>query len=462
MTRLVVVSNRDPSAAEMAPEQESAVVVGGLVSAVKTLMLRQQGLWAGWSGRTTTRRRSDPPTIELSGGLVELATIDLTLDESSLYHLGFSNRTLWPLFHTFPERIDVRHDTFRVYQRVNERFAASVFPLLGKDDLVWVHDYQLILNGEYLRRLGWKGEIGFFLHIPFPSPDVFEILLWARDLLNELFEHDLLGFHTHRYRQNFVDAMDQEVGGSWNDPHYAVGNRTVKVHKFPIGIEPGTSLDAAMASTTSVSTALSLPNDDHHKIVVGADRLDYAKGIPERLKAFKRMVDRHANMRGRVTLVQVTQPSRCPVREYIEEREEVERLVGQVNGRCSDAGWVLIGYLYRFFAQTQPARFYHDSHLGMITPSRDGVNLTAKEYVAAQGDDPGGLVLSKFSVTAVELIEATQVNPYDTDGTTERLYQALPIPHTERVRRWRSQMNAVTENTGRTWVESFSQELQLS
>ena len=135
MTRLVVVSNRVPSAAEMAPEQESAVVVGGLVSAVKPLMLRQQGLWAGWSGRTTTRRRSDPPTIELSGGLVELATIDLTLDESSLYHLGFSNRTLWPLFHTFPERIDVRHDTFRVYQCVNERFAASVFSLLGKDDL---------------------------------------------------------------------------------------------------------------------------------------------------------------------------------------------------------------------------------------------------------------------------------------------------------------------------------------
>ena len=288
------------------------------------------------------------------------------------------------------------------------------------------------------------------------------ILRWLLDLLNGLFEHDLLGFHTQRYRQNFVDAMDHEVGDSWNDPHYAVGKRTVKVHKFPNDIVPGTSLDDAMASTTSVSIEFSLPNDDHHEIVVTVDRLDQAKGIPERLKAFERMLDRHANMRGRVTLVQVTQPSRCPVREYIEEREEVERLVGQVNGRCSDAGWVLIGYLYILFTQTQLARFYHDSHLGMITPLRDGVNLTAKEYVAAQGDDPGGLVLSKFSVTAVELIEATQVNPYDNDGTTERLYQALPIPHTERVRRWRSQMNAVTENTGRTWGESLSQELQLS
>ena len=237
MTRLVVVSNRVPSAAELALEQEGAAVVGGLVSAVKTLMLRQQGLWMGWSGRTTTRRRSDPPTIELSGGPVELATIDLTLDEPNFYYLGFSNRTLWPLFHTFPERIDVRHDTFRAYQLVNERFAAFLFPLLGKNDLVWVHDYQLILVGEYLRRLGWKGKIGFFLHIPFPSRDVFEILPWARDLLNGLLEYDLLGFNTQRYRQNFVDVMDREVGGSWNDPHYAVGDRTVKVRKFPIGIE---------------------------------------------------------------------------------------------------------------------------------------------------------------------------------------------------------------------------------
>ena len=215
------------------------------------------------------------------------------------------------------------------------------------------------------------------------------ILLWLLDLLNGLFEHDLLGFHTQRYRQNFVDAMDHEVGDSWNDPHYAVGKRTVKVHKFPNDIVPGTSLDDAMASTTSVSIEFSLPNDDHHEIVVTVDRLDQAKGIPERLTAFERMLDRHANMRGRVTLVQVTQPSRCPVREYIEEREEVERLVGRVNGRCSDAGWVLIRYLYRFFAQTQLARFYHDFHLGMIAPLRDGVNLTAKEYVAAQVDDRG-------------------------------------------------------------------------
>ena len=462
MTRLVVVSNRVPSAAELAPGQEGAAVVGGLVSAVKTLMLRQQGLWMGWSGRTTTRRRSDPPTSELSGGPVELATIDLTLDEPNLYYLGFSNRTLWPLFHTFPERIDVRHDTFRAYQLVNERFAAFLFPLLGKNDLVWVHDYQLILVGEYLRRLGWKGKIGFFLHIPFPSRDVFEILPWARDLLNGLLEYDLLGFNTQRYRQNFVDVMDREVGGSWNDPHYAVGDRNVKVRKFPIGIEPGTFHDAAMASTTSVSTELSLPSDDEHKIVVGVDRLDCTKGIPERIKAFERMLDNHATMRGRVTLVQVTQPSRSRVREYIEEREKVERLVGQVNGRYSDAGWVPIRYLYRFFPQTQLARFYHDSHVGMITPLRDGINLIAKEYIAAQGEDPGVLVLSKFSGAAVELTEATQVNPYDTDGTAEQLYQAVRMPHTERVRRWRSQMNAITENTARSWGEGFSQELQLS
>ena len=460
MSRLVVVSNRVPSADELAPAQEGAAVVGGLVSAVKTLMLRQQGLWMGWSGRITTRRRADPPTIELSGGPVELATIDLSSDEHNLYYLGFSNRTLWPLFHTFPERTDIRHETYRSYQRVNQRFAEALYPLLSPDDLVWVHDYQMILVGAYLRRLGWKGKIGFFLHIPFPSPDVFEILPWASELLDGLLEYDLIGFHTQRYRQNFVDVMDREVAGKWNDPHYVVGDRSVKVGNFPIGIEPDVFHDAAMASTTNVVSELSLPREPDHKIVVGVDRLDYTKGIPERLRAFERMLDRHANMRGKVTLVQITQPSRSRLREYIEEREKVERLVGQVNGRYSEAGWVPIRYLYRVFSQRQLARFYHDSNVGMVTPLRDGMNLIAKEYIAAQGDDPGVLVLSKFAGAAVELTEASVVNPYDTDGTAEQLYQALRMPRGERVRRWRSQMDAVLTNTARSWGESFYQELR--
>ncbi|MDP6715145.1 MAG: trehalose-6-phosphate synthase [SAR202 cluster bacterium] len=460
MTRLVVVSNRVPSAADLAPAQEGAAVVGGLVSAVKTLMLRQQGLWMGWSGSATSRRRSEPPTIQLSGGPVELATIDLTADESNLYYLGFSNRTLWPLFHTFPERTDIRHDTYRAYQRVNERFAQALHPLLTDDDLVWVHDYQLILVGSYLRRLGWNGNIGFFLHIPFPAPDVFEILPWARELLDGMLEYDLVGFHTQRYRQNFVDVMDREVAGQWNDPNYTAGSRSVKVRSFPIGIEPDIFHDAAIASTVGVAEELSLPRGADHKIVVGVDRLDYTKGIPERLRAFERMLDRHANMRGRVTLVQITQPSRSRVREYREERETVERLVGQINGRFSDAGWVPVRYLYRFFSQTQLARFYHDSHVGMVTPLRDGMNLIAKEYIAAQGDDPGALVLSKFSGAAVELTDAVQVNPYDTDGTAEQLYQALRMPHSERVRRWRSQMDAVTTNTARSWGDDFFHDLQ--
>ena len=460
MSRLVVVSNRVPSANELAPAQEGAAVVGGLVSAVKTLMLRQQGLWMGWSGRTTTRRRADPPTIELSGGPVELATIDLSTDEYNLYYLGFSNRTLWPLFHTFPERTDIRHETYRAYQRVNQRFAEALHPLLDPDDLVWVHDYQLILVGAYLRRLGWTGKIGFFLHIPFPSPDVFEILPWAAELLYGLLEYDLVGLHTQRYRQNFVDVMDREVAGEWNDPHYVVGDRSVEVGNFPIGIEPDVFHDAAMASTTDVASELSLPQGADHKIVVGVDRLDYTKGIPERLRAFERMLDRHANMRGKVTLIQITQPSRSRLREYAEEREKVERLVGQVNGRYSEAGWVPIRYLYRYFTQNQLARFYHDSNVGMVTPVRDGMNLIAKEYIAAQGDDPGVLVLSKFTGAAVELTEAIQVNPYDTDGMAEKLYQALRMPRGERVRRWKSQMDVVSTNTARSWGESFYQDLR--
>jgi len=459
MSRLVVVSNRVPSADTLAPAQQGAVVVGGLVSAVKTLMLRQQGLWMGWSGRTTSRRKANPPTIELSGGPVELVTIDLSSDESNLYYLGFSNRTLWPLFHTFPERTDVRHDTYRSYQRVNQRFAEALYPLLGSDDVVWVHDYQLILVGMYLRRLGWTGKIGFFLHIPFPSPDVLEILPWATELLDGMLDYDLVGFHIQRYRQNFIDSLLRETKWQWNAPYFVAGGRSVKVANFPIGIEPDVFRDAAMASTTSVSSELSLPTDVDHKIVVGVDRLDYSKGIPEKLRAFERMLERHVNMRGKVTLVQITQPSRSRVREYVEEREKVERLVGQINGKYSEAGWVPVRYLYRTFSQKQLARFYHDSLVGMVTPLRDGMNLIAKEYIAAQGDDPGVLVLSKFSGAAVELTDATQVNPYDTDGTAEHLYDALRMPRDERVWRWRSQMDAVTTNTAQNWGESFYREL---
>lgn len=235
----------------------------------------------------------------------------------------------------------------------------------------------------------------------------------------------------------------------------------MKVRKFPKGMEPGTFHDAAMASTTSVSTELSLPNDDDHKIVVGVDRLDYTEGIPERLKAF-----------GECWTAMQT----CAVESHW-SRSPSRHVPAFVNTLKNERKWnvwsgrsmadtlmqdgVPIRYLYRFFPQTQLARFYHDSHVGMITPLRDGMNIIAKEYITAHGEDPGVLALSKFSGAAVELTEATQVNPYDTDGTAEQLYQALRMPHTERVRRWRSQMNAVTENTARAWGENFFQELQL-
>lgn len=455
-----MVSNRLPPTSEIASGvQERAGPVGGLVSALKPAMQEHGGVWLGWSG-TTSQRRPDPTPNVSDYGQIQLATIGMSEDEVSLYYTGFANRTLWPLLHSFPGRIVIRRDTYRAYRRINQRFATALCSILEPGDVVWVHDYHLFHLGQELRDLGWTGKIGFFLHVPFPSSDILSILPWSRDILEALLHYDLVGFHTERYLRNLIDALREELGVVAINGKFRYNGNTSKLGVYPIGIDPTIFQTSHDESGPSLAQQVSMPLTSTHRIILGVDRLDYTKGIPERLMAFERLLESRATMRSRVSFVQISSPSRTRIPEYIAEKDRVDQLVGQINGRFSEPGWIPIRYLYRSYPQTELAHFYRDADVCMVTPLRDGMNLVAKEFVAAQGEDPGVLVLSKFSGAASTMSDALIVNPYDIDGTAEALYRALRMDREERVSRWKTLMDNVRDHTAWTWSDSFRTDLE--
>ena len=457
--RLVVVSNRVPPTSVVTINGlERGGGVGGLVTALKPAMEEGGGLWFGWSGKAT-QRRPDQPLSTSHSGPVQLATVDLTEDEVSLYYTGFANRTLWPLLHSFPERVVIRRDTYRAYRRISRRFAEALYSILQPEDLVWVHDYHLFHLGEELRQIGWRGKIGFFLHVPFPSADIFAILPWAGQLLEGLVHYDLVGVQTQRYLHNLTDSLGTQLGGTVSKGTFFHEGTSVSLGVYPIGIEPAIFQQPKNQVRRGLAEQLSIPTSSDRHVILGVDRLDYTKGTPERLMAFERLMDHHPSLRGRVTFVQISSPSRTRVPEYIQEKQRVEGLVGQINGRFSEGGWVPIRYLYRSYPQQQLANFYREAHVCLVTPLRDGMNLVAKEFVASQSDDPGVLVLSKFSGAASAMREALLVNPYDIDGTAEAIYQAIRMPASERHRRWKALMGEVRRHTARSWTKAFRSDL---
>ena len=458
--RLIVVSNRVPPGSSFESQGRGEAAAGGLVTAVRAAMEQTGGLWFGWSGRSTRRRATSGPTVRIYGR-IQLATMDLSDDEVSLFYLGFSNRTLWPLLHSFPTRVVIRRDTYRAYRRINTRFAQALLPFLTDDDLVWVQDFHLFHLGYELRRLGWRGKLGFFLHVPFPPSEIFRIMPWSRATLEALLHYDLVGVHDDRYKRNLVDAMDVELGGELNGDAYTHGGNSVRLGVFPIGIDPDAFKPHEEGHEHILADELGLAEVPDRKLILGVDRLDYTKGIPHRLRVFERMLERHPNLGGKVLYVQISSPSRTRVPEYVQEKEQVERLVGQINGRFSQMGWVPIRYLYRSYAQSELAGFYHDADVCLVTPLRDGMNLVAKEFVAAQDvDSPGTLVLSDFTGAASTMTDAVIVNPYDIEGTAEATYRALRMPVDERRRRNRSLLSVVERDSSQNWSDSFCAALQ--
>ncbi len=457
-SRLVVVSNRVPSPSEVSPEEGRSVPVGGLVSAVRPSMEELGGLWLGWSGKSAPGGPQTTPHITRLGN-IELATLDLSSNDVSLFYTGFANRTLWPLLHSFTEHVVIRRDTYSAYRRINRRYAEALHPMLREGDLVLVNDYHVFNVGEELRELGWRGKIGFFLHVPFPSPDIFSILPWSPSILRGMMSYDLVGVHTERYRRNLADTLEQELDGTVNDWVYSGEEGTTRLETYNVGIDVNVFGEPPAGKIEALTRQLSLPLSPEYQLILGVDRLDYTKGIPDRLRAFRRLLEHRPAVRGKVSLVQISSPSRTRVPEYISEKEEVDKLVGQINGRFSEADWTPIRYLYRSYPQDELACFYSLADVCMVTPLRDGLNLVAKEFVASQGDTPGVLLLSKFCGAASSMTDAIIVNPYDVDGTAEATYRALRMPAAERRERWTSLARVVRQHTENSWSDAFHSDL---
>jgi trehalose 6-phosphate synthase len=470
MSRVVVVSNRLPTVRRSGSLGEPEIPVGGLASAVFQVLSQAPGSrWFGWNGETTGHRASRRLRRHMVPPGVELVGIRLTEEEVGSHYHGFCNQTLWPLFHCFQGKVKIALAEEACYRRVQERFAAALRPLLGDGDLVWVHDYHLLLLGRELRRLGWRGRTGFFLHTPFPPHDLWQLLPDPRDFAAALLDYDLAGFHVPGFLDNYVYACRRELGARWDGTALATRDRVQRAGVYPVGIAPETFAPAAPGpgepppggrKPVAGRRRRDPAAGQGRRLVVGVDRLDYTKGIPERILGFATFLREHPAWRRRVALVQIASPSRTRVAGYLEERQRVESVLGRVNGELGEPDWVPVRYLYRTYPRSELARLYRRAAVGLITPLRDGMNLVAKEYVAAQDPaSPGVLVLSRSTGAAQELLEALLVNPYVPSDLAAGLARALDMPLDERQERHAALLARVKAATAAGWGRRFLADL---
>ncbi|MGH0036293.1 MAG: bifunctional alpha,alpha-trehalose-phosphate synthase (UDP-forming)/trehalose-phosphatase [Myxococcota bacterium] len=450
---LVVASNRLPFTLQRTRAGlQRNPSPGGLVSALEPVLRARGGTWIGWPGIAL---EPDEP-VDSEDGPYRVKQVQLSETEINRYYHGFSNRTLWPLFHSMPGIARFDRLDYQTYDRVNSRFAEAIAEHAAAAGLVWIHDYQLLLAPAGVREHAPQARLAFFLHIPFPPYDIFRLLPWDRELLRGMLGCDLIGFHVPGYALNFLDCVERRLGSRVDRENLVIehGDRAVQVGIFPIGIEFDLFAERAGNGGRGADNGAGR-NGSAQKVVLGVDRLDYTKGIPERISAFERLLELHPEHREKVVLLQVAVPSRSQVAEYRALKREIDELVGQVNGRFATATWSPIRYLYRSLSQEKLASIYRDADVALVTPLRDGMNLVAKEYVASQVDDPGVLVLSSLAGAAETMREALPVNPYDLDRTAETIHRALTMGSTER----RSRMAALRKRERRddvhTWVRSF-------
>jgi len=447
---LVIAANRLPVSVQRgARELELRPSPGGLVSALEPVLRKRGGTWVGWPG-LALRPHEELRFEELP---YRLAPVQLSESEIRRYYYGFSNRTLWPLLHSMPDRARFERRDFEVYDAVNQRFAEAVLAEAERASLVWIHDYQLMQVPQKLRH-HTEARVAFFLHIPFPPYDLFRLLPWDRELLEGLLGADLIGFHTRGYAWNFLDCVERRLGVRVDRDAMLIefGDRTVRAGAFPIGID----FDAFEARARERPEGGDrLAEGKRDKLILGVDRLDYTKGIPERFRAFERLLEKHTGYREHVTLLQIAVPSRSQVAAYRELKREIDELVGRINGRFATARWSPIRYLYRSFDQDRLALLYRDSDVALVTPLRDGMNLVAKEYVACQVADPGVLVLSSLAGASETMREALAMNPLDVEGSAETLHRALSMGEEERASRIAALRRRERRDNIDHWVQSF-------
>jgi len=428
---------------------------GGLVTALEPVMRRNGGAWIGWHGAADEKLR--PFTYD---GL-DLVPIPLSTLEVEEYYEGFSNATLWPLYHDVVVSPEFHREWWDAYVKVNRRFAAKAAKVARKDALVWVQDYQLQLVPQMLRDLRPDLRIGFFLHIPFPPTELFQQMPWRREILEGLLGADVVGFQMPGAAQNFVRLVRQRVGHKTHrDTVYLPDGRTVVARAYPISIDAAGFEELARTPTVQARAAeIRHSLGDPEVVLLGIDRLDYTKGLRQRLRAFGELVAEGSLKVGEAVFVQVATPSRERVQQYQILRDDINRLVGRINGDVGRIGQQPIQYLHTSYPRDEMAALYRAADVMVVTPLRDGMNLVAKEYVACRYDDRGALVLSEFAGAASELRQAYHVNPHDINGLKARLLEAVKASPRESSRRMKAMRKQVMENDIELWAATFLREL---
>jgi len=461
MGKTIIVSNRLPVKIQRNEKRqlEYKTSAGGLATGLGSIYKEGNNLWIGWPGLVSNRKDEK---VEITEAIAKesMVPVFLTEDDIKDFYEGFSNETLWPNFHYFIQYAIYDPKLWEAYKRVNRKFVDEIAEKCDPDDTLWIHDYQLMLVPGMLRERFPNASIGFFLHIPFPSYEIFRLIPWRREILNGVLGSDLIGFHTYDDMRHFLSSVSRLAGLSNTQGQVTVGNRSVMVDSFPMGIDYEKYAQNAAspeALEREVHYRISLGDQ---KLILSIDRLDYSKGIPQRLKAFELFFERYPQYRDKISLIMVVVPSRDQVGKYKELKEEVDRLVGRINGRFGKINWTPIHFFYRSFPLEELSAFYRMADVALVTPMRDGMNLVCKEFIASKINKKGVLILSEMCGASKELSDAILINPNDIDQIIEAINRALTMPEKEQIMHITNMQNSLKRYNITHWVDLFMTSLK--
>jgi trehalose 6-phosphate synthase/phosphatase len=466
MKRIVIVSNRLPvSVSKTKKGIRIRPSVGGLATGMKSIYREMDSLWIGWPGiDRKSLNKEEQTSIREQLAREKCEALYIEKKDMDLYYYGFSNKTIWPLFHYFPQYTIYDQQYWKAYKKVNKQFAEKILSHIQPGDFIWIHDYHLLLLPKLIKDKYPEVNIGFFNHIPFPSYELFRLLPWKKEIIQGMLGADLIGFHTYDYERHFNSCVRRLFGYDYELNRFNLGNRIIKVDNFPMGIDYLRFNKAAHRIDKSKSARKPLLQQDIHrfyqvipdrKLILSIDRMDYSKGIPNRLYAFQQFLEKNPQYHGKISLIMLTVPSRIKVQQYELLKKEVDELVGKINGKYGDLTWSPVWYFYRSMAFENLVLLYQYADVALITPLRDGMNLVAKEYVASKIGGKGVLILSEMAGSATEMNEAILINPNSLDEITDAIKQALTMPVHEQISRNKQMQNRLKRYNVEKWASEF-------
>ncbi|MFO7935298.1 MAG: bifunctional alpha,alpha-trehalose-phosphate synthase (UDP-forming)/trehalose-phosphatase [Bacteroidales bacterium] len=466
MRKIFIVSNRLPvSITKSKSGIRVKPSIGGLATGMKSFYKEMEGTWVGWPGiDRSSLGKEDEKSVARQLKEEHCQALYIDKKDMDAYYYGFSNKTIWPLFHYFPQYTNYDQQYWEGYKKVNRMFAEKVGSLIGKDDHIWIHDYHLLLLPRMIKEQHPGATIGFFNHIPFPSYELFRLLPWREEILEGMLGADLVGFHSYDYERHFSSCVRRLFGYDYELNQINLGDRIIRVDSFPMGIDYRKYNEAALSIEKRQEKKKPKLQEDierfhqmipGRKLILSIDRMDYSKGIPHRLYAFRRFLEKYPQYHGKVSLVMLTVPSRSKVDQYRLLKKEVDELVGKINGKYGDLDWTPVWYFYRSMAFEDLVLLYHHADIGLITPLRDGMNLVAKEYIATKTGGKGVLILSEMAGSAKEMNEAILINPNNREETADAIKQAIEMPDKEQKERNKQIQKRLKRYTVEKWAREF-------